>query len=349
MPIIAAIFTVGLVYLGAFWPTLFPGVVPQPDLQVAFRTSEADRQLTELGILNVELRCSWLGKTITAKFEFDEMDGREPVEVASTTSCTGAGALVSIKYGLLAGARENYPISMVDSELLALMSKAKIKPAVRGTNASEAERVLSSKYKKSIASANFSQVAFICKKAGEPYEYYEAFAYRAAKRKGALQLQTKCAAPNQNFIVHRVPAADYGPSEIRVPRVYVSDYNAPPVSVIAAAFGEYIQITQPTIKFESHHVKYYHTNARPSRPVHARYWRMDADPQPAGPGDDGRVPSPHRLECRPPAGTLLRQERHARLVRPNGVRRAGRGKHCAVWRYAPHAHPVAGLPDGNPA
>ena len=248
MPIVA-IFSIGFLYLVATWLTASPGLVRQPDLQVAFRTSETSQQLTELGVLNVELRCSWLGKTITAKFEFDEMDGREPVEVASTTSCTGAGDLVSIKYGLLAGARENYPISMVNSELLALMSKAKIKPAVSGTNAGEAERVLSAKFQKSIATANFSQVAFICKKAGEPYEYYEDFAYRVAKRKGTLQLQTKCAAPNQNFIVHRVPAADYGPGEIRVTRVYVSDYNAPPVSVIAAAFGEYIQIPQPTIKF----------------------------------------------------------------------------------------------------
>ena len=253
MPFIIAIFSVGFMYLAAFVLTSSPPMDSQPALSSAFEKSAAHDQLIKLGVSEVELRCSW--KTLYAKFEFADLDGREPVEVASTTPCTDAGPLVVVKYGYLARARENYSISMVNSEILTLLSKAKIKPAVYDTNTDETERVLSSKFQKAIADSHFNDAAFVCKKAGEPYEYYEDyedyedFAYRSSMRKGTRRLQTKCTAANQNFIVHRAPAADLGQRETATPLVYVRDYNAPPVSVIAAVFGEYIQGPQSAPKF----------------------------------------------------------------------------------------------------
>lgn len=224
-------------------------MVEQPTLTAAFHDSVARSQLSELGISKVHLYCSWPGKTLGARFEFSDLDGRATVEVAGTTHCTDSGQLVSIEYGFVRLARENYAISMVNSELLSLLAKAKIKTAVHDTNNTAAGNLLGAKFAKELANKNFGQVTFTCENAGEAYQYYEDRPYSAYRQKGTLQLNTKCVKAHQNFIVLRSPAADglsFKPGE---PLVYVHDFNSPPVSSVEAVFAEYIQEKPLTTTF----------------------------------------------------------------------------------------------------
>lgn len=242
MPIIFIIFSLaaGLLFLPIFGrPTI--GLTEQPKLTRAFDGSPAREKLAELGVSGVQLHCNRFGKNIGARFEFDTMDGRAPVEVESKTKCSETGAMLRVTGRYLLAARENYDVSMVNSELLELMARAKIQPAVRNTSRAAAERVLSAKFQQAIASNQFGEVIFTCKNAGEPYQLYELTQSGTRRVANRLELKTTCIKAHQNFTVARAAAADNVTGNLGLPLVYVDDYNAVPVSSIEAAFAEYIQ------------------------------------------------------------------------------------------------------------
>lgn len=242
MPIIFIIFSLAaVVLLEPILSLSSIGLSEQPKLTRAFVDSAAREKMAELGLSNIQLYCDRFDKHIGARFEFDSLDGRKPVAAAGETKCSETGAILTVKSSYLMAARENYDISMVNSELLKLMARAKIQPAVRDTSRAAAERVLSAKFRQAIASNQFGAAIFTCDKAGAPYRVYEHNPSGSRHANDRLVLKTTCVKAHQNFTVTRGLAADAVTVNVGMPLVYVEDYNAVPVSSIEAAFAEYIQ------------------------------------------------------------------------------------------------------------
>lgn len=225
------------------------GLSEQPELARAYQRSETNSMLRKYGVRDVRLTCSWPGMKISGKFEFEVYDGREPVEVTGTTSCTKSGTLVHIEYWRIRAAQENYDSHLVDREVSALLAAGKIEPAVHNSDNKAAGLALTQKFLEPILASSFTNVTFSCDRAGAAYKYFELGEFGLSRSKTGY-LTTRCEKAHQNFIVMSSLEARYRSNGSLGPAVvFVEDYNAVPVARIEAAFGEYIAAKPVISKF----------------------------------------------------------------------------------------------------
>ena len=204
-------------------------------LAEALKETDLRERLTRLSVDGVELRCVRGSKKVEGTFQFERLEGREPVTVQGDTACTEPGLMLEWGRGWKTEwvrARENYTAELIGPELLRLAEKAALKPNTGNRDNPELALELQQEFGKPTELKSVDEVLFTCDEAGAPYQV--AARYTHSRSTLSTELQSRCERAHQNFEI------DVTKNERGEVFFKLHQYNVLPASQVKAAYQEFV-------------------------------------------------------------------------------------------------------------
>lgn len=196
------------IVLGFFIVFLFslsisPSLPSQPILSSSFKESGYSKKLQELSINTLDITCE--NHLVTINIEFNHLEGRSPLNVATSTKCTKDGdmfhwgAMFNSNDGYIA-ARENYNVNLIINLIKDTIEKNHLSINIYNQDIPELSDILKKKFDSATQEKRLKAVLFTCNKNGDFYSYKSELTYSRELKTGTLT--AVCNNAHQNFSIN---------------------------------------------------------------------------------------------------------------------------------------------------